>query len=85
MPLSSTSGGVIPCVRCSILVRCASAALAVCPATTAPDFHCFWIPYRLDCPAFRVPADLIVKHESLVFAAMDAMQPSRPLLDIISR
>ncbi len=38
---------------------------------------------RVGCPALKVPADLMVTHEGLVFAAMDAMRPSDRLLDII--
>ena len=40
-------------------------------------------PHRVDCPALKVPAALMVKHEELVFAAMNAMQASSRLLDII--
>ncbi|KAL4423954.1 hypothetical protein ABPG75_001255 [Micractinium tetrahymenae] len=40
---------------------------------------------RLDCPAFRVPPDLLVKHEKLVFAALDALKPVQRLSDTVQR
>lgn len=40
---------------------------------------------RVDCPISKVPADLMVKHEKLVFAALDALQPIQPMQDVIGR
>ncbi|KAI3432850.1 hypothetical protein D9Q98_010433 [Chlorella vulgaris] len=37
----------------------------------------------VDCLAFRALADLFVKHEDLVFAALHALQPSQPLQIIL--
>lgn len=45
-----------------------------------PTFRC-----RLDCPTFRVPPDLMVKHEQLVFAALDALKPVQRLSGIVQR
>lgn len=47
--------------------------------------HCAVCGCRLDCPAFRVPADLVLKHDKLVFAALDALRPAQPLQAIIDR
>jgi hypothetical protein len=38
---------------------------------------------RVDCPALKVPPELVVRHEQLVFSALDALQPSNRLVDII--
>ena len=40
---------------------------------------------RVDCPAFQIPAELVVKHEELIFAALAAMQPAAELQDALSR
>lgn len=42
-------------------------------------------PCRLDCPALRVEAQLMARNEALVFAALAALQPARPLRDIVDR
>ena len=83
-----------PHLRCAVEAQQAvlAAAPPCCPRATLPAMspppphtHTRLYCGRLDCPAFRVPADLIVKHERLVFAAMDAMSPSPPLQEVISR
>lgn len=40
---------------------------------------------KLDCPSFRLPPDLFAKHDQLVFAALDALQPVPRLADLVSR
>ena len=40
---------------------------------------------RVDCPAFQIPAALMVKHEELVFAALEAMRPAAELQTVLSR
>ena len=39
----------------------------------------------MDCPAFQIPAALMVKHEELVFAALEAMRPAAELQSVLSR
>lgn len=38
---------------------------------------------RVSCPAYRVPADLAVKHEQLIFATMAALRPAASLLEAV--
>lgn len=38
---------------------------------------------RVSCPAYRVPAELMVKHEQLVFAALAALRPVAPLQEAV--
>lgn len=42
-----------------------------------------YLPCRVSCPAYRVPGELMAKHEQLVFAALAAMRPVAPLLDVV--
>jgi hypothetical protein len=39
---------------------------------------------RVDCPALKVPPDLITKNEELVLAVLEALQPSQRLLTVVS-
>lgn len=50
------------------------------PATWSAYPRC-----RLDCPALRVEAQLMARNEALVFATLQALQPARPLRDIVDR
>ncbi|KAL4421857.1 hypothetical protein ABPG77_001339 [Micractinium sp. CCAP 211/92] len=40
---------------------------------------------RVDCPLSKVPPDLVAKHEGLVLAALDALQPVSRLRDVVAR
>ncbi len=40
---------------------------------------------RVDCPLSKVPPDLVAKHEGLVLAALDALQPVARLRDVVAR
>lgn len=42
-----------------------------------------YLPCRVSCPAYRVPGELMAKHEQLVFAALAALRPVAPLLDVV--
>ena len=47
---------------------------------TAPPCLC-----RVDCPLSKVPSDLVAKHEGLVLAALEALQPVARLWDVVAR
>lgn len=68
-------------IACVVQRRSAGAPLPMCCATPLPGLP----SARLDCPSFRVPADWIVKHEALVFAALAALRPAGRLASIVGR
>ncbi|KAI7840968.1 hypothetical protein COHA_005197 [Chlorella ohadii] len=45
--------------------------------------HATTLHLRVSCPAYRVPAELMVKHEQLVFAALAALRPVAPLQEAV--
>jgi len=45
---------------------------------------CLWT-CRVDCPFAKVPADMLVKHESLIFAVLEALQLVQPLQEAVNR
>ena len=55
------------------------------PSCRARPPACLPACCRVDCPALRVPADLFVKYDSLVFGALDALKPTQALMDALHR
>lgn len=40
---------------------------------------------RVSCPAYRIPADVAIKHEQLIFAMLAAIRPVASLLKAVRK
>jgi hypothetical protein len=66
-------------------LRCLSHTALLIVACSMHTFAtCSVVLCRVDCPALKVPPDLITKNEELVLAVLEALQPSQRLLTVVS-